>query len=69
MYGDLGFDELLPPIQNVLPRWLPACADVDGCRFTSESLKKASSDYRDLYYGLKNLAAPKKAAVEKYIFE
>jgi hypothetical protein len=38
-------------------------------RFTTSSIKKAKADYKKLYYGLKNLPAPKKEAIEKLIFD
>lgn len=44
------------------------CADVDNLRFTAASVQKAKDDYKNLYYGLQNLAPAKKKAMEAAIF-
>lgn len=44
-------------------------ADIDGVRFTTSTIEAANADYKKLYYGLKNLGASKKEAMEKILIE
>jgi hypothetical protein len=47
----------------------PIFADMEGAPFTAASVAKAAADYKQLYYGLKNLAAPIKAEMERIALE
>jgi hypothetical protein len=53
--------------------WTHYCSleltDIYGQRFTPSTIAKANTDYKKLYYGLKNLAPSKKEAIEKIVIE
>lgn len=63
----VGLNKIFMPSDGV--NWHLTFADIDGLRFTSSSIEKAKGDYKKLYYGLKNLAAPKREAIEKFILD